>query len=120
MLQGRLEHTGRFRVQTECKATSALAQVEEFQPDLCIIDLKMPGMDGIELVREIHSKAHLKSLPIIILTGLLTNTDVDAVTKDHVLHLSKPVEMKKLVYCIEEHLRAADSGAFWDSPPIKY
>ena len=56
-----------YRVQVAANGTEALQMVQRGRPDLMTIDIKMPGMDGIELlrrVREIH-----RDLPIIICTA---------------------------------------------------
>lgn len=49
-------------------AQSALDQVDQVAPDLVITDVNMPGMDGIELVRELREKAITKAKPILVLT----------------------------------------------------
>lgn len=56
-----------YQVQVAASASEALRMVQQARPDLMTIDIKMPGMDGIELlrkVREIH-----RDLPIIICTA---------------------------------------------------
>jgi CheY-like chemotaxis protein len=56
-----------YRVQVAANGSEALQMVQRGRPDLMTIDIKMPGMDGIELlrrVREIH-----RDLPIIICTA---------------------------------------------------
>jgi CheY-like chemotaxis protein len=56
-----------YRVDLAADGTEALRRVQQSRPDLMTIDLKMPGMDGVELlrrVREIH-----RELPIIICTA---------------------------------------------------
>lgn len=110
LLKTSLEHGGKFSVATETDPFHALEVVDEFRPDLCIVDMKMPAMDGHELIERIRQRSHLRSTPIIVLTGLLTDTNVEAVSKDHVLYLSKPVILKELIYCIEEHLTSFEKG----------
>ncbi|MCB1096021.1 MAG: response regulator [Verrucomicrobiae bacterium] len=110
LLKTSLEHGGRFSVATETDPFHALEIVDEFRPDLCIVDMKMPEMDGNELIKRIRQRSHLTKTPIIVLTGLLSDTNVEAVSKDHVLYLSKPVVLKELIYCIEEHLTTFEKG----------
>ena len=103
---------GNYEVRTETDPMRAVDTINEFQPDLCIVDLKMPGMDGAQLINKIREKSQIKNVPVIILTALLEDTTVDAVTKDNVLHLSKPASWKKLFYCVEAHLDSAtDTGS---------
>lgn len=106
LLKLNFERNGRYEFRTETDSNAAVAVVESFQPDLCIIDLKMPGLDGAQLIDKIRAHSHFSDVPIIILTALLDGTAIEAVTKDHVLHLSKPASWKKLFYCVEAHLGA--------------
>lgn len=53
------------------------ADREQFPfPDLAFVDLKMPRMDGLELLKRLHGKLGLQDLPIIVLTGSDLPTDV--------------------------------------------
>jgi two-component system response regulator len=47
-------------------------------PDLAFVDLKMPGMDGLEVLKEVRAKLGLQNLPIIILTTSGLQSDVAA------------------------------------------
>src|SRR5215470_573607 len=51
---------------------AALNGFEELQPDLAILDIRMPRMDGIELLRRLRQKS---DVPVILLTGRLDETD---------------------------------------------
>lgn len=108
LLKTSLEHSKKYSVETTTDPHHALEIVEKIMPDLCIIDVKMPDMDGRELVKLIHERSHLRDVPTIMLTGILTDTAVEAVAKDHILYLSKPVVMKELIFCIDEHLAGFD------------
>ncbi len=56
-----------YRVQVAANASEALRMVQQARPDLMTIDIKMPGMDGIELLRKVR-ETH-RDLPIIICTA---------------------------------------------------
>ncbi len=105
LLKVNIECTGKYEVQTESNALEALGRVEDFKPDLCVLDVIMPDKDGFELLGEIREQSHLNTVPVIMLTALLRDTEVDAVTRENTLFLSKPIDTKKLIYCIDEHLR---------------
>ena len=110
LLKVNFNRAGNYDIRTESDPLVAVEAVDIFQPDLCIVDLKMPGMDGAQLITRIREKSQIKNVPVIILTALLTDTAVEAVTKDNVLHLSKPASWKKLFYCVKAHLAStADS-----------
>ncbi|MBI4840877.1 MAG: response regulator [candidate division NC10 bacterium] len=56
-----------YQVQVAANASEALRMVQQARPDLMTIDIKMPGMDGIELLRKVR-ETH-RDLPIIICTA---------------------------------------------------
>ncbi len=80
----------------------ALSYVEETEPDVILLDLKMPGMDGMEVLKRVR-KAY-PNIEVIILTGHGTEKDEEAAKKLGAFHyLEKPVDIDKLVV----HLRKA-------------
>lgn len=81
----------------------ALAQSEN--PDLILMDIQMPGMDGLEAIKHIRHDLNLVDIPIIAMTALAMEGDCE-----HCLaagannYLSKPVKMQKLANTIQELL----------------
>ena len=59
-------------IQIECRSDCVdfVEKLEEFKPDLILLDLKMPHMDGAEALKEIRSHEWGKNIPVIILTNL--------------------------------------------------
>ena len=104
LLKMNLEKTRRYEVRVETSAEAGLVALEEFEPDLLITDIVMPGMDGPEFVNRVRANEATRSIPIILLTALLDPEASQAVTRDGLLHLAKPIATKDLVHCIEEHL----------------
>ena len=82
--------------------------IEEL-PDLILLDLVMPGMDGISFMEEASSK--LPPIPVIMLTATKTvNTAVDAMKKGAVDYLNKPYDVDELLSLIEETLEFGPNG----------
>ncbi|MEN9574875.1 MAG: hypothetical protein RL514_2730 [Verrucomicrobiota bacterium] len=102
MVRVNLEQTKRYVVREENHALHAITTAHEFKPDLILLDVIMPGVDGGELVGRIKADATLKSVPVIFLTGTVTKQEAaaGAVTGGYPL-LSKPVSLKSLVECME-------------------
>src|SRR5262245_44921352 len=48
----------------------ALAQAAEFRPDLVLLDVMMPGMDGFEVCRRLRADARLAEVPVVMVTAL--------------------------------------------------
>lgn len=81
------------------------------QPDLILMDIQMPKMDGLEAIRQIRRDPNLVNIPIIALTALAMTSDRDrclaAGANDY---LSKPVKLKELATTIEQLLTASKNG----------
>ena len=74
-------------------------------PDLILMDIQMPGMDGLEAAQEIRRNPNLTSVPIVALTALAMNEDRDrCLAAGANEYLSKPVKMKQLATLIQQLL----------------
>jgi len=92
-----------FDVITSYDGEEALEKVKQENPDIAILDLKMPKLDGLETLKKIrHFDA---SLPVIILTGFASLSEaVEAVKWGISDCLSKPINEKKLLESINKAL----------------
>jgi PAS domain S-box-containing protein len=83
----------------------AIAMALSSQPDLILMDIQMPVMDGLEAMRRIRQMPSLANTPIIALTALAMAGDRDrclgAGANDYI---AKPVKLKQLTYTIEQLL----------------
>lgn len=72
-----------------------LAQLKERTPDLILMDIQLPGMDGLELTRIIRSDPATKDLPIIALTAHAMKGDEERIIEQGCSgYISKPIETK--------------------------
>jgi putative two-component system response regulator len=85
-----------YQVETAQDGFEALAKLE-FEVDLVLSDVDMPGMDGFELVRRIRQSAETSDLPIIMVTGMTSQPDrlraVEAGANDFI---AKPVDFTEI------------------------
>lgn len=107
MVRLNLEKTGSFEVREENKATSGVAAAREFKPDLILLDVIMPSMDGGDIAAQIQSDRHLKGTPIVFLTATVSTREAGSggLNSGGALFLAKPVSVENLINCINENLR---------------
>jgi PAS domain S-box-containing protein len=94
-----------YQVITARNGNEAVAQAYEIRPDLILMDIQMPGMDGLEATRRLRADSELASIPIIALTALAMPGDRErclAVGAND--YLSKPVSLKGLASTLLQHL----------------
>ena len=116
-----LERHG-FRVSDAADGLSALDLVRRHMPDLVLLDVRMPGIDGYEVLRRLKSDAALRHIPVVVLTA---NDGGEAVREQSlslgaVQYLQKPIASEVLVREIEQALRAArgmESGGWGNQVP---
>ncbi len=107
MVRLNLEKTGFFEVREENKATAALPAAREFKPDLILLDVIMPAMDGGDVARQIQNDRLLKGTPIVFLTATVSQREAGAagLNSGGSLFLAKPISVENLVQCINELTR---------------
>ncbi len=94
-----------YRVAIARTGKEAVTAAQSEQPDLILMDIQMPQMDGLEAIQQIRQDPQLLSTPIIALTALAMSGDRDrclAAGADD--YLSKPVRLHKLVTTIQQFL----------------
>ena len=98
-LRGQLEEAG-YKVCAEARTgKEAVALAKETQPDIAVLDVKMPELDGIEAARRILDE---RSLPILLLTAYSDNVLVERAGRAGVFaYLVKPFRTSELVPAIE-------------------
>jgi len=92
-----------YKVHTEDNGENSLKLIKKIIPDLVILDLKMPGMNGLELLKEI--KAYDQNILVILLTGHASVDSVVNVMKAGAFdYLEKPFKMEHIKVVIERAL----------------
>jgi len=86
---------GEFALQCAC----------EDHPDLILLDLVMPGIDGLEICKRLKSDPNTASIPVVFLTGM---TDNETLEKVYAIGASdlicKPIDPESLFSCIRKHI----------------
>ena len=88
----------RYAVRTAGDAEEALAALEGWQPRLVLMDLQLPGMDGLELTRLLKAAPETRDIIVVAVTAYAMKGDAEralAAGCDH--YVAKPVDTRKLV-----------------------
>ena len=90
-----------YVVTTARRGSEALVRIAERMPDLIISDIRMPGMDGYQLARNLRSAPHTRLIPIVFLTAKDETADRVAGFRSGVdAYVTKPFEPEELVAII--------------------
>ncbi|WP_060537676.1 response regulator [Pseudomonas sp. NBRC 111125] len=94
---------------------NAYAERDDGNPAVLLLDLKLPKVDGLEVLKEVRATAELRSIPTVMLTSSREEPDLLRAYELGVnAYVVKPVEFKEFVTAI------SDLGAFWavlNEPP---
>ncbi len=106
MLSRRLGKAG-YDVATASDGADALAQIQAKHPDLVLLDLLMPGMSGLDVLREIRRTVDPTELPIVVATALHeTSFLVEAMEAGANDFVTKPLDFPVVLARVESQLRA--------------
>jgi class 3 adenylate cyclase/CheY-like chemotaxis protein len=105
VLQMRLERQG-YEVVTAADGVEALEKLRALQPDLVLLDIMMPNMDGIETVKQIKADASLPFIPVLLVTARADAKDViTGLESGGDDYLTKPVDHAALSARVRAMLR---------------
>lgn len=90
-----------FQMRTATSGQQALDAVAEKKPDLILLDLMMPGIDGFEVIRRLRENPVTANIQIVILSALNSQEDIvkgfNMGANDYIM---KPIIMEKLLTCV--------------------
>jgi len=104
LLRELLEARG-YTVVEACDGQEALHMIELTQPDLLLLDISMPVLDGFAVVRKIRENPRLASLPVVAVTAIAMQGDRQRILNSNFDgYLSKPVDSRSLAGELERLL----------------
>jgi CheY-like chemotaxis protein len=97
-----LEKAESYDVRVENISSQAITAAREFEPDLFLLDVDMPGKQGGELARELKSLPRFKQTPVIFLTSLISREEAGnrESIRGGMRFLAKPVTAKVLLEAV--------------------
>ena len=100
-----------FKMRTAANGQQALDAIQLQKPDLILLDLMMPGIDGFEVIRRLRSNPEMADIQIVILSALNSNEDIvrgfNEGANDFIM---KPIIMEKLLTCVITQLQVVEKS----------
>ena len=107
LLKASLEGTGKYKVQAENHGPRGLTVAKAFKPDLILLDVMMPDMDGSDVAEEMRGDKDIKNIPIAFLTSIVKEEEVES--HSGIIggnrFIAKTVAVREIINSIEQILR---------------
>lgn len=101
-----LERNNNYVVREAHDAQAAISAADEFPPDLILLDVLMPGMDGGELAAWFQASPKFKAVPIVFLTSVVTKEQMTLCGGriGKYCFLAKPIVLTEVGACVKSYL----------------
>lgn len=103
-----LERTGKYEVYAHTDPYAAIRTAEIYNPDLALLDIMMPKMDGGELAWQLRNKETTRDTPVLFLTALLNHEEEGTEINNKRQFIAKPITPAALMEKIELVLKGGD------------
>jgi len=103
---------GGFEVESAADAREAVQRIDAMRPELILMDIQLPGVDGLELTRQIKAEPSTRHIVIVAFTAFAMRGDeakMRAAGCDG--YVSKPIEVNRFAEQIREFLRSPTSAS---------
>lgn len=109
LLKLNLERTGCYEVATEARGREALGAAQAFRPDLILLDVIMPDLNGKEVAKQLEATPALRRVPIVFVTAAVSRDELADDPQPLGRHacLAKPVRLEEVLNCIEQHFNGS-------------
>lgn len=98
-----------YKVRVAINGQMALASIQEQKPDLVLLDIKMPNMDGFEVCKRLKAHPETNAIPVIFISALNeTDGKVDAFQAGGVDYITKPFANEEVLARVRTHLELND------------
>ena len=99
-----------YKVITATSGEQALEKAITFQPDLMILDIMMPKMDGTEAAMMLKNDVRTKHIPIFFVTAVIAAEDQDSMAGHPNRIFAKPVRLQELLDAIQSAISGGTQG----------
>jgi CheY-like chemotaxis protein len=97
---------GKYRMLEAIDAESGIQLIREQRPDLVLMDIQLPGMDGLSATKVIKEDPDLKVIPIVALTSFAMQGDEKkALAAGCTGYITKPIDTRKFLETVSQYLK---------------
>lgn len=110
LVKKNLEQVGGFQVAIATNAKDGIKIAESLKPDLILLDIVMPEMDGGDTISAIEKNENIRNIPVVFLSAIVTEADVSSpagALKGYPV-LPKTISVQDLIECIEKNIISKD------------
>lgn len=94
-----------YEIKSVVDGNECLESIEKRIPDLLLLDIGMPGMDGLEVCKVLRANEETRTLPIFLLSGYASKTDINTGLEAGANeYISKPFRPTELIDAIKKYL----------------
>ncbi len=94
-----------YDVMVASNGKEAMQKIREVTPDLIVVDLVMPDMNGFEMCRQIRSNEQTKKTPVIVVSALQSQADIqEAKASGADVYLTKPIKPEEFIMHVKKYL----------------
>jgi CheY-like chemotaxis protein len=104
LVKKNIEQTGEFEVYIATNGDAGIKLARGIKPDLILLDVVMPEMDGADVVSQISNDESIKNTPVVFLTALVRKEEASYQTSSHPF-LAKTVTVGELIACIKKNVK---------------
>ena len=83
-------------------AEDAFQILSDQQPDLIVVDMRLPDMDGFEFLKRLETKTNLAGIPAVMVSAHTAHYSRDAIAAGAIEYWSKPIDLERLLSLIDE------------------
>ena len=99
-----------YSIRTADSAEDALAMLQSFRPRLILMDIQLPGMDGLELTRRLKADPEMRDIIILAVTSYAMKTDQEkALAAGCDGYVTKPIDTRALPVLVRRYMESAAS-----------
>lgn len=107
MMKLNLERLGAYEIRVENSGSCAVATAREFRPNLILLDVIMPEVDGGDVAAQLKEDPFLKDIPVVFITALVSGEEnaSGGLIRSGYRFIGKLASEKEILQCIEENIR---------------